>query len=95
MHFIFGYCREVPVKIERKTPRMVLLGIAILMVLLFIFLSWEDVDGKIRMGDFSLYAFTGLTQINQTANLKIPSGEGFWRSEPGSSTHILWDSQSQ
>lgn len=44
MHFIFGYQREVPVKVKRKTSKTVLVGLAILIILLLIFLSFENLD---------------------------------------------------
>lgn len=44
MHFIFGYEREIQMKIKRETPKAVLLGIAILVVLLFLFLTFENID---------------------------------------------------
>jgi hypothetical protein len=44
MHFIFGYEREVQVKIKRETSKVVLLGIAILVVLLFLFLTFENIN---------------------------------------------------
>jgi hypothetical protein len=51
MHFIFGICREVPVKIERKTSKLALIGLAILIVALFIVLTFEDLDEEIRATD--------------------------------------------
>jgi YbbR domain-containing protein len=44
MHFIFGYEREVQVKIERETSKVLLLGFAILLVILFLFLTFENID---------------------------------------------------
>ena len=44
MHFIFGHQREVQVKIEREMSKVFLFGIAILLVLLFLFLTFENVD---------------------------------------------------
>lgn len=46
MHFIFGYQREVPVKIKRGTSKTTLVGLAILIILLLIFLSFENLDGS-------------------------------------------------
>jgi len=47
MHFIFGYQREIPVKIQGNTSKTVLVGLAILIILLLIFLSFENLDGSI------------------------------------------------
>jgi len=47
MHFIFGYQREIPVKIKRDTSKTVLVGLAILIILFLIFLSFENLDGEI------------------------------------------------
>jgi len=44
MHFIFGYEREVQVKIEREPSKVLLFGIAILLVILFLFLTFENID---------------------------------------------------
>jgi hypothetical protein len=42
MHFIFGYTREVPVEIERNPSKLALLGLALLIISLLIFLSFEN-----------------------------------------------------
>jgi hypothetical protein len=42
MHFIFGYQREIPVEIEKNTSKTGLVFLGILVVLLFIFLSFEN-----------------------------------------------------
>jgi hypothetical protein len=44
MHFIFGYQREIPVNIKTKASITALVGLAILIVLLFIFLSFDNLD---------------------------------------------------
>ena len=49
MHFIFGYQREIPVKIQGNTSKTVLVGLAILIILLLIFLSFENLDGEILL----------------------------------------------
>jgi hypothetical protein len=47
MQFIFGYQREVPVKVKvkGKTSKIALVGLAFLIILLLIFLSFENLDG--------------------------------------------------
>ena len=42
MHFIFGYSREVPVEIERNLSKATMVGLALLIVSLLIFLSFEN-----------------------------------------------------
>jgi hypothetical protein len=49
MHFIFGYQRESPVKIKTKASVTALVGLAILIILLLIFLSFENLDGEILL----------------------------------------------
>jgi hypothetical protein len=49
MHFIFGYQREIPVKIKRDTSKTALVGLAVLIILLLIFLSFENLDGEILL----------------------------------------------
>ena len=42
MHFIFGYSREVPVEIERNPSKLALVGLALVVIALLIFLSFEN-----------------------------------------------------
>jgi hypothetical protein len=42
MHFIFGYSREEPVKIEKNLSKATMVGLALLIVSLLIFLSFEN-----------------------------------------------------
>jgi hypothetical protein len=44
MHFIFGYQREIPVKIKRSTSKAALVGLALLIILLLILLSFENLE---------------------------------------------------
>ena len=46
MHFIFGYQREIPVKIKTNASIIALVGLAILIILLLIFLSFENLAGE-------------------------------------------------
>lgn len=52
MHFIFGYSREVEVKIKRNPSKAALVGLAILIILLLIFLSFENLDGEVMTTQF-------------------------------------------
>jgi hypothetical protein len=56
MSFIFGYSREVQVKIERNPSKLALVGLAILIVVLFIFLTFEDLDEQTFVHDLVLNA---------------------------------------
>jgi hypothetical protein len=56
MSFIFGYSREVRVKIERNPSKLALVGLAILIVVLFIFLTFEDLDEQTSVRNLVLNA---------------------------------------
>jgi hypothetical protein len=45
MYSAFDHSHEVPVKIERNASKVVLLAVAIVVMLLVIFLSFENADG--------------------------------------------------
>jgi hypothetical protein len=85
MHFIFGYCREVPQKMERETPKAVLVGIAILVVLLVVFLSFENIDGETLSSYLSFQTPSWSAQMGVVGKLEIGSGihseQSLWRSE--------------
>jgi hypothetical protein len=42
MHFTFGYSREVPVEEEKSLSKAQIAGLAVLIILLSIFLSFEN-----------------------------------------------------
>jgi hypothetical protein len=58
MHFIFGYQREIPVKIEGKVSKTALVVLAVLIISFFIFLSFESLDEETQT---SPVIFNGLT----------------------------------
>ena len=104
MHFIFGYAREVPVKMEKETSLVALITVAILVVLLFIFLSFEDIDGETISSYLSFQASSGLTQIGVVGKLENNCGihpeQNFWIHFKGdlnskNSSRLWRDSQSQ
>ncbi|MCK4223935.1 MAG: hypothetical protein KAX39_02065 [candidate division Zixibacteria bacterium] len=78
MHFIFGYTREVPVKIEREASKLALVGLAILIVLLFIFLTFEDIDEEIRASDLIFRAPSNSIQIAGADNAFEIDSETLW-----------------
>jgi hypothetical protein len=44
MNFVFGYQRENPVKIEKDTSKLFLLIVGLVIVVLFLFLTFENID---------------------------------------------------
>jgi hypothetical protein len=103
MHFIFGYQREVPVKIERETSKIILFGIAILVVFLFLFLTFEDLDEDnfITPPSFNIASCSAKvgTQVKMANKFEIGSEirlvQDFWRSELRNLSRFYWDWQSQ
>jgi hypothetical protein len=103
MHFIFGYQREVPVKIEREASQIILFGIAILVVFLFLFLTFENLDED----DFTTPSSFNIawrtvkagTQVGVADKFEIGSEirlvQDFWRSELNNFSRFYWDLQSQ
>ena len=78
MHFIFGYLREVPVNMERETSKLALVGLAILIVVLLIFLTFEDIDEEIRASDLIFRAPSSLIQIAGADNAFKIDSETLW-----------------
>lgn len=58
MHFIFGYQRESPAKIEGKVSKTALVVLAVLIISLFICLSFRNLDEETKT---SPVIFDGLT----------------------------------
>lgn len=59
MHFIFGYQREIQVKAKRNTSKIALVVLAILIISLLIFLSFENLDGFTMSAKGARPAFGG------------------------------------
>jgi hypothetical protein len=100
MHFIFGYSREIPVKIEREVSKLALVGLAILIVFLFIFLTFEDLDEEIRPFQLTSRATSDSTQLiglNNQFELDSgnPSNQTFSEYEPKNFSHSQWDLESK
>ncbi len=74
MHFVFGYSREVPVRIEQKTSIWALVAIAVLIVLAFILLSFEDINEPVPLADLTFHAPTWSAQTHAGRNLDIDIG---------------------
>ncbi len=96
MYFIFGYSREVPVKIERNTSKAVLLAVGIAVVLLVIFLSFENADGVTLISYLSFGAPSGSMEASAADDgWEIDLEQNSWRSELKNSPPEGWNSQSQ
>jgi hypothetical protein len=81
MHFIFGICREVPVKIERETSKLALIGLAILIVALFVFLTFENLDEQAPPTDLIFHAPSSSAPIADAINSLDLDSQTLWRSE--------------
>ena len=95
MYFIFGYSREVPVKIERNASKVVLLAVAIVVMLLVIFLSFENADGATLTSYLSFDAPAGSMEASAADDgWEIDLEQNSWRSELKNSPPEGWVSQS-
>ena len=96
MHFIFGIVREVPMKIESKVSKPALLVLGIAVVLLVIFLSFENTDGEPLPYRICFDAPSGSAQASAVGSgLEIDLERNFWRSDLKNPPPNWWDSQSQ
>ena len=96
MYFIFGYSREAPVQIERNTSTLVLLALGIAVVLLVIFLSFENADGATLTSHLFLGAPSGSVEAGAAYDgWEIDLEQNSWRSELKNSPPERWDLQSQ
>ena len=96
MHFIFGIVREVPMKIESKVSKRTLLVLGIAVVLLVIFLSFENTDGEPLPYRISFDAPSGSAEvITVDSRLDIDLERNLWRSDFKNPPPNGWDSQSQ
>ncbi len=98
MHFIFGYVRAVPVKIEKKTSIATLVAIGILIVFLFIFLSFEDLEEPARPSELTFHPSWWSEQLSLSNGEEIDWGilseQGFWTSELRNFPRLWRDLQS-
>ena len=86
MTYIFGYSREVRVKIERNPSKLALVGLAVLIVVLFIFLSFEDLNDRIGASDLVFNPAAGSAQtvdigVALEMDSEIVAEQDLWRSE--------------
>ena len=95
MYFIFGYSREVQVEIERSASKLALLVVGIAVVLLVIFLSFENADGATLTSYLSFGTPSGSMEASAADDgLEIDSEQNSWISELKNSPPEGWDSQS-
>lgn len=96
MYSAFDHSHKVPVKIERNASKVVLLAVAIVVMLLVIFLSFENADGATLTSYLSFAASSGSIEVNAVdGGLEIDLEQTFWRSELKNSPPEGWVSQSQ
>jgi hypothetical protein len=72
MNFIFGYQREVQVKIRRETPKLFLLAIGILIVILFLFATFDNMYEENNPQEFPFQANVGAIHGMTIHNLDLP-----------------------
>ena len=96
MHFIFGYSREIPLKIEREASKLALVGLAVLIVVLFIFLTYENLNEEINPFQLTSRATSDSIQLiglNNQFELDSgnPSKQTFSGYESKNFSHSEWD----
>jgi hypothetical protein len=72
MNFIFGYQREVQVKIRRETPKLFLLAIGVLIVILFLFVTFDNMYEENNTPEYPFQANTGVIHGKTLHNLDLP-----------------------
>ena len=72
MNFIFGYQREVQVKIRKETSKLFLLAIGILIVVLFLFVSFENMYEESNPPESPFHATAGAIHGKTLHNLDLP-----------------------
>jgi len=96
MYSAFDHSHEVPVKIERNASKVVLLAVAIVVMLLVIFLSFENADGATITAYLSFGAPASSMEASAADDgWEIDLEQNSWRSELKNSPPEGWDSQSQ
>jgi hypothetical protein len=83
---MFGYSQEVRVETERNPSKLALIGLAILIVVLFIFLTFVDLDEQSSVRNLVLNAPSGSVSAIDSDNSsgtdsEIISEQVFRRSE--------------
>lgn len=72
MNFIFGYQREVQVKIVKETSKLFLLAIGILIVVLFLFVTFKNIDEESTAPSSPFHASTSNIQGKTLHILDLP-----------------------
>jgi|GEM_PF-1704797 len=93
MYFTFGYNREAPVEVERRASTLVLLALGMAVMLLVIFLSFENAYGATLTSHLSFGAPCGSMQVSAgDTGWEMNSEQSSWRSELRSSPPVAWNS---
>jgi hypothetical protein len=93
MQFLFAYSRQAQAESESNAPGAVLFGIGVLVVLLVIFLSFENADGA-TLTSFLSFDTSASSASAADDGLEIALEQNFWRFELKNSPPEGWDSQS-
>ena len=72
MNFIFGYQREVQVKIRKETSKLFLLAIGILIVILFLFVTFDNVYEENNTPEYPFQANTSVIHGKTLHILDLP-----------------------
>ena len=82
MYFVFGHSREVQAEIKGNASTLVLLAVGIAVVLLLIFLSFENAHGATLASCPSLDAPHGLMEASASDDgREVDLEQSSWRSE--------------
>jgi hypothetical protein len=91
MYFTFGYNGEAPVEVERRTSTLVLLALGMAVVLLVIFLSFENAYGATLTSHLSFGAPCGSMEVSAgDGGWGMNLEQSSWRSELENSPPIGW-----
>jgi hypothetical protein len=72
MDFIFGYQREVQVKIRKETSKLFLLAIGVLIVIFFLFVTFDNMYEENNTPEYPFQASTGAIHGKTLHKLDLP-----------------------
>jgi hypothetical protein len=72
MNFIFGYQREVQVKIRKETSKLFLLAIGVLIVILFLFITFDNMYEENNTPEYPFQANTSVIHGKTLHILDLP-----------------------
>jgi len=76
MHFIFGYQREVPVKMKTNPAKSTLVGLALLIILLLILLTFENLEKDTSLPPTIFEPSPSLDKPNKATQVEEAKFEG-------------------